>query len=70
MKSQRMSHFWENLENFCNFSIKCAYFVTISNTQATFAYHYFYDNLRLHVPLRHFLMVLICFSTIMNYVHE
>ena len=27
----------------------------------------FYDNLRLHVPLRHFLMVCYCFSTILNY---
>ena len=27
---------------------------TISNTQATFAYHSFYDNLRLHVPLSTF----------------
>ena len=27
---------------------------TISNTRATFAYHSFYDNLRLHVPLSTF----------------
>ena len=26
--------------------------ITISNTRATFAYHSFYDNLRLHVPRR------------------
>ena len=35
--------------------------ITISNTRGTFAYHFFYDNLRRHVPLRHFLMVLIVF---------
>ena len=40
---------------------------TISNTQVTFAYHSFYDNLRLHVPLRHFLIVCYCFYTILNY---
>ena len=40
---------------------------TISNTRATFAYHSFYDNLRLHVPLRHFLIVCYCFCTILNY---
>ena len=28
--------------------------VTISNTRATFAYHSFYDNLRLHVSLSTF----------------
>ena len=40
---------------------------TINNTRATFAYHSFYDNLRLHVPLRHFLIVCYCFCTILNY---
>ena len=40
---------------------------TISNTRATFAYHSLYDNLRLHVPLRHFLIVWYCFCTILNY---
>ena len=40
---------------------------TISNTRATFAYHSFYDNLRLHVPLRHFPIVRYCFCTILNY---
>ena len=40
---------------------------TISNTRATFAYHSFCDNLRLHVPLRYFLIVCYCFCTILNY---
>ena len=43
------------------------FLVTISNTRATFAYHSFCDNLRLHVPLRYFLIVCYCFCTILNY---
>ena len=41
--------------------------LSLSNTRATFAYHSFYDNLRLNVPLRHFLIVCYCFCTILNY---